>query len=70
MTNPKLDRLEAKLKLWDTPGFSQFLEDLIEYTDPPCPLRNNIQAIRRQYQARLEELREQQSKYKQGKLGI
>lgn len=71
MRNPEIDRLEAKLKLWDTPGFSQFLQDLIDYTGFPCPVANNVEAIRRHYQARLKGLKTQQEgKFKQGELEL
>lgn len=69
MKNPNIDRLEAKLKLWDTPGFSQFLEDLGNYTFI-CPVGKNAEVIKRLYRQELKELKEKQNKFKQGKLNI
>lgn len=70
MKNPKIERLETRLKLWETPGFSGFLQDLIDYTEPSCPLRNNIDAVKRIYQVHLQELKDKEGKFKQGKLEL
>lgn len=69
MRNVKKERIEAKLKLWDTQGFSQFLEDLIQYCDI-IDLRSSIKAIKKGYEADLMEINNKNSKFKQTKLDI
>lgn len=63
-------RIEAKLKLWDTPGFFQFIEDLTalsQYYEDNIP--NDINFIKRKYEKELKKL-EPKSKFKQGKLPL
>lgn len=69
MRNPEKERLEAKLKLWETPGFSQFLEDLRRTLDNPA-IHEIALAIKLGYELELEKLKEEQSKFKQGKLDL
>lgn len=66
MNNPQKERAEAKLKLWDTPGFSQFLHDLAVYMDNST-LITFSEVLRKQYKAKLEE---EKTKFKQGNLGL
>lgn len=60
-------RIEAKLKLWETPGFFQFLDDLEQFMGHPVvKISNNI---RNDYVKRLKELAPE-TKFKQGKLPL
>lgn len=69
MINLEKERIEAKLKLWDTPGFNQFLNDFATYLDLfDLPL--GAQVLKRSYLGRLEEIKEAESKFKQGKLDL
>lgn len=68
MKNVEKDRLEAKLKLWDTPGFSQFVADLDPFMTFGCISQvNNLKKV---YQRKLKEIEENESKFKQGKLEL
>lgn len=69
MRNVEKERIEAKLKLWDTPGFSQFLQDLALFkTDPDIEgFSNNLKTM---YSLRLKELEEEGNKFKQTKLDL
>lgn len=69
MINLEKERIEAKLKLWDTPGFSQFLEDFAVYLDL-LDLSLGAQVLKRSYLSRLQEIKEAESKFKQGKLDL
>ena len=68
MRNPHIERLEAKLKLWDTPGFSQFIEDMAGQMFPPCDIKGATEGMKKLYQRQLKDLKEANSK--QGKLGL
>lgn len=70
MRNQHIERLEIKLKLWDTPGFHQFLGDLAQYSGEESPVWNNIHALYAIYKKELQELKEKQAIFKQGKLEI
>lgn len=61
-------RLKNKLALWDTPGFSQFIEDLALKIDI-LDVRTQVEAMRRNYKAHLDEM-QKPSKFKQTKLDI
>lgn len=69
MINPEKQRIEAKLKLWETPGFFQFIEDLNKYMEV-VPITTHIEALKRLYIKRLKELNNTNSKFKQGKLPL
>lgn len=69
MRNVEKERLEAKLRLWETPGFSQFLEDLKYQLDNPIVLEATL-VIKLMYQHDLQELKEKETKFKQGKLDL
>ena len=69
MINPEKQRIEIKLKLWETPGFFQFIDDLSKYVDI-VDLNTSIDAIKRNYISRLKEIDESNSKFKQGKLPL
>lgn len=69
MINPEKQRLEAKLKLWDTPGFLQFIQDLADYSSPVINTWNNVNVLKRKYEKKLEDLKPK-SKFKQGKLPL
>lgn len=62
-------RIETKLKLWETPGFFQFIEDLAEYHGSESNLKLNVESVKRNYLYRLKEL-EKDNKFKQGKLPL
>ena len=64
------ERAKVKLQLWETPGFSQFLEDLIEYCGPESPDRENIEVLRKRYIRKLLELPRAKNKFKQTKLPL
>jgi hypothetical protein len=68
MKNPEIDRLEAKLRLWDTPGFSQFVNDLSGMTPWGCT--KEADRLKLMYLRQLEDLKEKESKFKQGKLDL
>lgn len=72
MKSPEQVRIEAKLNLWETPGFFQFLEEL-EFEMPgnkfgPTMLQI-VDSMKKGYQEKLKEL-EPKSKFKQGKLPL
>lgn len=67
MKTAQQTRLENKLKLWDTPGFSQFIEDLIDTKGPECDIRREVVVLRRLYMQKLKEIAPQ-SKYVQLKI--
>lgn len=69
MRNHEKERIEAKLKLWDTPGFSQFLQDLALYKDDST-IPGFAAVLKNLYVARLKEIEEGESKFKQGKLEL
>lgn len=62
-------RLVPKLKLWDTPGFFQFIEDLSQLKGKECDIKGTVDALRRIYVARMKELAPK-SKFVQTKLDI
>ncbi len=70
MTNIHEIRLKAKLALWDTPGFGQFLTDLIRFMGPESRVEVNIKAIKLLYEKQLKEEEEKKSKFKQAKLPL
>jgi hypothetical protein len=70
MRNPEIERLEAKLKLWDTPGFSQFIEDLNEYKSDIFATKLIVESLKRIYQHNLNKLKDDETKFKQGKLEL
>ena len=71
MRNPELERLEAKLALWNTPGFSQFINDLVEYSSAMLHIDTCVDALHNIYKKRAQELKNQQvGKFKQGKLDL
>ena len=71
MINPEKQRIEAKLKLWETPGFFQFIDDLSKYTGEIIDLKTSIEAVRRNYVARIKDIDENDNtKLKQGKLPL
>ena len=69
MKTPEQIRIENKLKLWDTPGFFQFIEDLSKVSPDYGDVDYDIALLRREYERRLREL-EPKSKFKQGKLPL
>lgn len=60
-------RLENKLKLWETPGFDQFLEDLIAIKGTECDIRTEILALKLLYKEELKKIAPK-SKYIQLKI--
>ena len=63
------ERLKNKLALWETPGFSQFVEDLSDIVGPLTDIRKQVEALRKIYVAKLEETKPV-SKFKQTKLPL
>lgn len=61
-------RIEAKLKLWETPGFFQFIEDLSKDINH-YNLDIYVDILKKKYEKRLEELGPK-TKFKQGKLPL
>ena len=53
MINPEKQRIEAKLKLWETPGFLQFIQDLADYSGPVINTWNNVNVLKRKYEKKL-----------------
>ena len=49
-------RLVPKLKLWDTPGFFQFIEDLSQLKGKECDIKSTVEALRKIYINRMKEL--------------
>lgn len=69
MINPEKIRLTSKLKLWDTPGFLQFIEDLSLTKGSECEIKGVVSSLKRIYENKLKEL-EPKRKYKQTKLDL
>lgn len=63
-------RLENKLRLWETPGFFQFIEDLAEYMGPEVSLQSNVATMKKLYENQLKRIEEQDNKFKQGELDL
>jgi len=68
MKNIEKERIEAKLKLWETPGFSQFVADLDPFMPFGCIFQ--VHNLKKIYQKKLQEIEEKESKFKQGKLEL
>ena len=62
-------RIETKLKLWETPGFYQFIKDLSDRAPSGSYIGFSVESLRIKYIERLKEL-ESKSKFKQGKLPL
>ena len=56
MKSTEEQRLEVKLKLWQTPGFYQFINDLEKQKGAECGIKEEVEVMRRLYVARLKEL--------------
>lgn len=56
MKSTEEQRLQVKLKLWQTPGFYQFLNDLEKQKGPECGIKQEVETVRRSYIQRLKEL--------------
>ncbi len=63
-------RLRNKIALWDTPGFSQFIEDLAEAVGPIIDVRKQADIVRLIHKGKLQEYIEEKSKFKQIKLPL
>lgn len=61
-------RLSAKLNLWDTPGFFQFIHDLGELKGPECDIVKDIRVLKSLYDKRMKELTSNSNNFKQGEL--
>lgn len=48
--------LERKLKLWDTPGFATFIQDVIDYAGVEHDINLIINSLKMQYMKRLKEI--------------
>lgn len=66
---PEEQRLRNKLALWETPGFSQFIEDLATDMGPEIGLRGQVEVLRNLYIGKLKDM-EPNSKFKQTKLPL
>jgi hypothetical protein len=66
------ERIQAKLKLWETPGFSQFIGDLEEYSSSMVPVTVMIESLRKIYNNQLKQIEAEESVsyYRQGKLPL
>lgn len=67
MINIQQRRLEAKLKLWEAPGFEQFIKDLQEMKGIECDIGREVKTLRRLYNTELKEIAPK-SKYTQLKI--
>lgn len=56
MKSTEEQRLEVKLRLWQTPGFYQFLKDLQEQKGPECDIKQVAESVRLLYIARIKKL--------------
>ena len=56
MKSTEEQRLEVKLRLWQTPGFYQFLKDLQEQKGPESDIKQVAETVRRLYIARIKEI--------------
>lgn len=65
----ELSRLSPKLKLWETPGFSQFIEDLSQLKGIECDIKGTVDALKKIYINRMKELTPK-GKFVQTKLEI
>lgn len=62
-------RLETKLALWNTPGFSQFLKDLQDYKGIESDILFASEVVRKKYVNRIKEITSSGG-LKQGELGL
>lgn len=62
-------RLVPKLKLWETPGFFQFIEDLSQLKGKECDIKGTVEALKKIYTNRMKELAPE-GKFIQTKLEI
>lgn len=69
MKTAEQTRLEGKLKLWDTYGFSQFIQDLEDAKGVECGIKQEVEILRRLYTHKLKEIAPT-SKYIQLKLNV
>lgn len=56
MKNIEMDRIKAKLALWDTRGFYWFLTDLQELKGAECHVGQDFNTLKRMYEEKLKEL--------------
>ena len=70
MTSQKRERLENKLKLWETPGFLEFVEDLQNLPDNPVDMKQAVLILQAGYKLDMMELDRKGRKFKQGELGL
>ena len=56
MKSTEEQRLEVKLRLWQTPGFYQFIKDLEAQKGPECGIKQEIETLRLTYIARIKEI--------------
>lgn len=60
-------RIEEKLKVWETPGFLGFINDLQKQKGVECNIMGEVETLKRIYLKRLSEI-SPKSKYVQGKM--
>ncbi len=70
MNNPQKERLLAKLKFWETPGFAQFIDDLDRYKGKVFNILGSVEALKRIYKSKIKEIEDRENKFKQGKLPL
>ena len=73
MINPEIERIKAKLELWNTPGFSQFIEDMQNVDGQVVDIVMLSKCLRHCYIAKLDRLKDEEEakqKFKQGKLEL
>ena len=68
LNNLEIDRILKKLKLWETPGFFQFIEDLNNLKGKECSIKGEVESLRKIYLKKLEYPSE--GKFKQIKMNI
>lgn len=56
MKSTEEQRIEVKLRLWQTPGFYQFINDLEAQKGPECGVKQEIETLRRTYIERIKKL--------------
>lgn len=66
MKTPDQIRTEQKFKLWETPGFSQFLEDLQNYMGVEISVHLAANVLKNKYRREMNIV--PKTNFKQGKL--
>lgn len=70
MINIEYERIKTKLKLWETQGFFQFVEDLAEYIGPEMDIRKHVDTVKTMYLHKKREMENEKGFLKQGTLKL